>query len=81
MPRQGECFYSVPFLLLISGQDRMVDDDEFVELAKHCARACHVLSAATGRKGVDGLDGPAGKAFKSLERYAISVSPLCWSWS
>ena len=51
----------------------MADNDEFVELARHCARACHALRTATEGKGVSVLNGPAKKAIESLERYAIWV--------
>ena len=36
----------------------MVDDDAFVELAKYCVRARHVLKTATEERGIDSPNGP-----------------------
>ena len=49
----------------------MADDDAFVELAKYCVRACHVLKTVTEGRGMDGLSGPAKKAVESLEKYIV----------
>jgi len=73
---------SVPFIVLISrqhNQDEMIDDVAFVELAKYCVRACHVLKAVTERRGVDGLSGPVKGAIESLGKYVDPASPLCRS--
>jgi len=62
------------FLLLIfrrHNQDEMIDDDAFVELAKCCVRACHVLKTTTEGRGMDSLSGPVKKATESLEKYVI----------
>ena len=53
----------------------MVDDDAFVELAKYCVRACHVLRTATEGRGIDGLSGPAKNAVESLEKYVVPAQP------
>jgi len=51
----------------------MVDDDAFVELAKYCVRACHVLKTATEGRNVDSLNRPAKKAIEDLEGYVVPV--------
>jgi len=65
---------STTVLLLISrrySQDKTVGDDEFVELAKYCVRACHVLRTATEGWGMDSLNGPTEEAIENLEKYVI----------
>ena len=47
----------------------MINDDALVELAKYCARACHVLKDVTQGRDVDSLSGPSRKAIEDLERY------------
>ena len=49
----------------------MVDDDEFVELAKYCVRACHVLKTATEGRVMDNLNGPTQEAIEGLEKYVV----------
>jgi len=49
----------------------MVDNDEFVEPAKYCVRACHVLKTATKGKGMDSLNGHTEEATESLEKYVV----------
>jgi hypothetical protein len=46
----------------------MIDDDAFVELAKCCARTCHVLKAATEGRSMDNLSGPSKKRIEGFER-------------
>ena len=60
-------FYSCPRY----GQDKMVDDSAFVELAKYCVRACHMLKTVTEGRDVDSLNRLAKKAIKNLEGYII----------
>jgi len=74
--RQGGGYRSAPFILLISrryGQDEMVDDDAFVELAKYCVRACYVLETATEGRDMDSLNGPTEEAIESSEKYVVPV--------
>jgi hypothetical protein len=53
----------------------MVDDDAYVELAKCCARACHVLKTATGGNSADSLSGPSRKRIEGLGRCVDPVNP------
>jgi len=53
----------------------MIDDVGFVELAKYCARACHVLVSATERIGVDSLSEPVKTAVESLKEYVHPAQP------
>jgi hypothetical protein len=46
----------------------MIDDDAYVELAKCCARACHVLMTATEGRSADNLSGPSKKRIEGLGR-------------
>lgn len=47
----------------------MIKEDSFVELAKTCIRACHMLKAATEGRGVENLNGPSKKGIEDLGRY------------
>jgi len=53
----------------------MIDDVAFVGLAKYCARACHVLKAATEGRSMDSLNGPMKEAIVSLEGYVDLAHP------
>ena len=46
----------------------MIEDDSFVELAKSCARACHMLKAVTEREDVGNLGGPSERRIEDLGR-------------
>ena len=46
----------------------MIDDDAYVELAKCCARACHVLKTATEGRSVDSLSDFSKKLAEDLGR-------------
>ena len=46
-----------------------MNDDALVELAKYCARACHVLKNVTQGKTTDSLSGSSRKAIEDLRRY------------
>jgi hypothetical protein len=46
----------------------MIDDDAYVELAKCCTRACHVLKAANEGRSADSLSGPSKKRIEDLGR-------------
>ena len=46
-----------------------MNDDALVELAKYCARVCHVLKNATQGKNTDSLSGSSRKAIEDLRRY------------
>jgi hypothetical protein len=56
----------------------MIDDDAYVELAKCCTRACHVLKTATEGRSVDDLSGPSKKRIEGLGRCVdlANSSPL-----
>ena len=47
----------------------MIDDDALVELAKYCAKTCHVLKRVTQGRGADNLSGSSRKAIEDLRRY------------
>jgi hypothetical protein len=53
----------------------MVDDDAYVELAKCCANACHVLKTATEGRSVDSLGGPSRKRIQGLGRCVDPANP------
>jgi len=53
----------------------MIDDVGFVELAKYCARACHVLKTATEGRSMDSLSGPMKEAIVGLEGYVDLAHP------
>jgi hypothetical protein len=46
----------------------MIDDEVYVELAKWCARACHVLKTATNGRSVDSLSDSSKKRAEDLGR-------------
>ena len=46
----------------------MIDDDAYVELAKCCTRACHVLKTTTEGRSVDSLSDPSKKQIDDLGR-------------
>ena len=48
----------------------MIDDDALVELAKDCARMCHVLKGVTQGRDLNSLSGPSKRAVEDLRRYA-----------
>ena len=50
----------------------MIDDDALVELARSCARTCHMLKNATQGRDADSLSGSSAKAIEDFGRY---VSP------
>lgn len=60
-------------------QDKIIDDDAFVELAQCCARACLVLRTVTEGGGVGGLSEPAREAIETLEKYDNSTQLSPWS--
>ena len=47
----------------------MINDDALVELAKCCARTCHVLKDVTQGKDTNILSGSSRKAIEDLGRY------------
>ena len=47
----------------------MINDDALVELARYCARTCHVLGDGTQGMDTDGLGGPSRKAIDDLGGY------------
>jgi hypothetical protein len=51
------------------GQDEMIHDDAYLELAKCCVRACHVLKTATEGRSGDSLSGPSKKKIGDLGGY------------
>ena len=51
----------------------MINDDALVELAKYCARTCHVLKDVTRGKDADSLSGPGRKAIEDLRTYVDSA--------
>ena len=53
----------------------MIDNDAYVELAKCCTRACHVLKIATEGRGVESLSGPSKKQIEDLVRYVNPAKP------
>jgi hypothetical protein len=53
----------------------MIDDDAYVELAKCCTRACHVLKIATEGRGVESLSGPSKKQIEDLVRCVNPTKP------
>jgi hypothetical protein len=60
----------------------MVDDDVYVELAKCCAGACHVLKTATEGRSVDSLSDSSKKQIEDLGRCvdpAKSLLPIITS--
>jgi hypothetical protein len=60
----------------------MIDDDAYVELAKCCARACHVLKTATEGRSVDSLGDSSKKLVEDLGRcvgLANSFRPMITS--
>ena len=46
----------------------MIDQDAYVELAKCCTRACHVLKTATEGRNAVSLSGPSKKRIEGLGR-------------
>jgi len=50
----------------------MIEEDSFVELAKLCARTCHVLNPVTEGKDVDNFSGPT----KQIEDLRRCVDPV-----
>ena len=52
----------------------MIDDDVYVELAKYCTRACHVLKTATEGRSVGSLSDSSKKQTEDLERCVDPVS-------
>ena len=53
----------------------MIGDDAYVELAKCCAKTCHVLKTATEGRSVDSVGGPSRKRIESLGRCVDPASP------
>jgi len=51
-------------------------EDPFVELAKDCARTCHVLKTVAGGSGVDDLSGPNRKQIEDLGRCVNPAQPI-----
>ena len=47
----------------------MINDDALVELAKYCAKTCHVLKDATRGKDAGSLSGSSRKAMEDLRTY------------
>ena len=71
-PRQGEGFHSVPFLTSTYQchcQNKMINDGALVELAKYCARTCHVLKDVTQGRDTGSLSSPRKKAIEDLGKY------------
>ena len=50
----------------------MINDDALVELARTCARTCHMLKNVTQGRDADSLSGSSAKAIEDFGRY---VSP------
>ena len=48
----------------------MINNEALVELAKYCARTCHVLKDVTRGRDTDSLNGPSDNVLEDLERYA-----------
>jgi hypothetical protein len=53
----------------------MIDDDAYVELAKFCTGACHVLKTATGGRDVGSLSGPSKEQIEDLGRCVDPAKP------
>jgi hypothetical protein len=51
-----------------------MDDDAYVELAKRCTRACHVLKTATDGMSMDSLSNSSKKQTEDLGRYVDPAS-------
>ncbi|KAF9642627.1 hypothetical protein BDM02DRAFT_2008189 [Thelephora ganbajun] len=54
--------------ILILVRDEMIEEDSFVELAKLCVKACHVLQAVTEGRDFDDLSGHIRQQIEDLER-------------
>ena len=66
----------LPFLyahLLQHEQNEMINDDALVELARYCARMCHVLGDVTQGMVTDSLGGPSKMAIDDLGGYVDLV--------
>ena len=50
------------------GQDEMIEEESFVELAKACVRACRVLKTATDGRDINDLSGPSRGQIEDLGR-------------
>jgi len=46
----------------------MINEQDFVDLAKDCANICHVLMAGTQGGNVDGLSPPVKEAIEELDK-------------
>jgi len=56
----------------------MIEEESFVELAKTCVRACHVLKTATDGRDIDDLSGPSRRKIDDLGRCVDSnPAPFC----
>ena len=51
----------------------MIEEEPFVELAKTCARACHMLKTATDGRDTDSLGGPSKRQIEDLGRCVDSA--------
>ena len=51
----------------------MVNEYSFVELARACVRACHVLKAVTEGRSADNLSSPSKKKIEDLGRCVDQV--------
>ena len=53
----------------------MIDDDAYVELAKYCTGACHVLKTATEGRDMGSLSGPRKEQIEDLGRCVVPAKP------
>jgi len=51
----------------------MIEEESFVELAKTCVRACHVLKTATDGRDINDLSGPSRRQIEDLGRCVDSA--------
>ena len=53
----------------------MIKEEPFIELARACARACHVLVTTAEGRDMDGLSGPSGNQIEDLGRCGNPAGP------